>query len=96
MPGTLEQNCVADRRNITLIDMMRNMISICSLSKFLLGETLKTTIYILNRVPNKSTLEMLGVAIGCARGEFFLINGRVRSTRLETGQGTINLNPTHL
>ncbi|RVW24034.1 Retrovirus-related Pol polyprotein from transposon TNT 1-94 [Vitis vinifera] len=53
MPGTLEQNGVAERRNRTLIDMVRSMMSNSTLPEFLWGETLKTTVHILNRVPSK-------------------------------------------
>ena len=54
MPGTLEQNGVAERRNHTLMDMVRSMMSRTNLPNFLWGEALKTAMYILNRVPTKS------------------------------------------
>ena len=54
MPGTPEQNGVAERRNRTLKDMMRSMMSRCNLPDFLWGDALKTALYILNRVPSKS------------------------------------------
>ena len=54
MPGTPQQNGVAERRNRTLKDMMRSMISNSNLLDFLWGEALKTATYILNRVPSKS------------------------------------------
>ena len=41
MPGTPEQNGVAERRNRTLIDMVRSMMSNSTLPKFLWGEALK-------------------------------------------------------
>ena len=53
MPGTLEQNGVAERRNRTLIDMVRSMMSNSTLPKFLWGEALKIVVHILNRVPSK-------------------------------------------
>ena len=53
MPGTLEQNGAAERCNRTLKDMMRSIMSRCNFPKLLWGEALKTTIYILNRVPSK-------------------------------------------
>lgn len=53
-PGTPQQNGVAERRNRTLKDMLRSMVSNSTLPKFLWGEALKTANYILNRVPSKS------------------------------------------
>ncbi|RVW86998.1 Retrovirus-related Pol polyprotein from transposon TNT 1-94 [Vitis vinifera] len=53
MPGTPEQNGVVERRNRTLIDMVRSMMSNSTLPEFLWGETLKTAVHILNRVPSK-------------------------------------------
>ena len=47
-------NGVAERRNLTLQDMVRSMISHSSLPKSLWGEALKTIVYILNRVPSKA------------------------------------------
>ena len=54
MPGTPEQNGVAERRNRTLKDMVRSMMSNSNLPEYLWGEALKTALYILNRVPSKS------------------------------------------
>ncbi|RVW84956.1 Retrovirus-related Pol polyprotein from transposon TNT 1-94 [Vitis vinifera] len=54
MPGTLSQNGVAERRNRTLKDMVRSMISHSTLPESLWGETIKTVVYILNRVPSKA------------------------------------------
>ena len=53
MLGTPEQNGVVKRRNCTLIDMVRSMMSNSTLLEFLWGETLKTVVHILNRVPSK-------------------------------------------
>lgn len=53
MPGTPEQNGVAERRNRTLIDMVRSMMSNSTLPEFLWGEALKTAVHILNRAPSK-------------------------------------------
>ena len=52
MPGTRQQNGVAERRNRTLLDMVRCMFVSSSLPEFLWGEALKTTAYILNQVPS--------------------------------------------
>ena len=54
MPGSPEQNGVAERRNRTLMEMVRSMISRTNLPSFLWGEALKTALYILNRVPTKA------------------------------------------
>ncbi|KAM2908709.1 hypothetical protein COP2_048192 [Malus domestica] len=53
-PGTPQQNGVSERRNRTLIGMVRSMMSKTRLPSFLWGEALKTANYILNRVPSKS------------------------------------------
>ena len=53
MLGSLEQNGVAVRRNRTLKDMMRSMMSRSNLPEYLWDEAIKTTNYILNRVPSK-------------------------------------------
>ena len=55
MPGSLSINGVAERRNITLKDMVRSIISHSNLPISLWGEELKTATYILNRVPTKVT-----------------------------------------
>lgn len=52
-------NGVADRRNMTLKDMVRSMISYSTLPKSLWGEALKTTAYILNRVRTKAAAKAL-------------------------------------
>ena len=53
-PGTLQHNRIAERRNRTLLDMVRCMLIHSSLPEFLWGEALKTAAYILNQVPSKS------------------------------------------
>ena len=55
MPGSPSMNGVAERRNRTLKDMVRSMISHSNLPISLWGEALKTAAYILNRVPTKAT-----------------------------------------
>ena len=57
MPGNPKQNGVTERRNRTLKDMMRSMMSRCNLPTYLWGEAIKFALYILNRVPNKSVLK---------------------------------------
>jgi hypothetical protein len=54
MPGDPQQNRVAERRNRTLMDMVRSMLSYSTLLISLGMEVLKTVIHILNRVPSKS------------------------------------------
>jgi hypothetical protein len=54
MPGEPQQNGVAERRNHTLMDMVRSMLSYSTLPIGLWMEALKTAIHILNRVPSKS------------------------------------------
>ncbi|KAL4282801.1 hypothetical protein GQ457_16G019510 [Hibiscus cannabinus] len=53
MPGSPSMNGVAERRNRSLKDMVRSMIAQSTLPESLWGEALKTTTYILNRVPTK-------------------------------------------
>lgn len=53
MPGSPEQNGVVERRNRTLQDMMRSMMSRTNLPVYLWGEAIKTALYISNRVPSK-------------------------------------------
>ena len=53
MPGSLDQNGVAKRRNRTLMDMVRSMRNNTKLPQYLWSEALQTTMYILNRVLTK-------------------------------------------
>ena len=53
-PGNPPQNGVAERRNRTLLDMVRSMLSYSSLPVSFWGYDLKTTVDILNVVPSKS------------------------------------------
>jgi transposase InsO family protein len=59
MPCSPAMNGVAERRNRTLMEMVRSMISHISLQLNLWGEALKTTVYILNRVPTKAANKTL-------------------------------------
>jgi len=54
MPGTPQQNGVAERRNRTLMDMVRIMVSNCTLPSSLWMYALRTATYLLNRVPSKA------------------------------------------
>ena len=53
-PGQPQQNGVAERRNITLLDMLRSMMSYASLPRNFWGHALDTAQYILNLVPSKA------------------------------------------
>ena len=53
-PGTPQQNGVAERRNRTLMEMVRSMISFSSLPNSFWGYALQTASYILNVMPSKS------------------------------------------
>ena len=55
MPSSPSMNGVVERRNLTLKDLVRSMISHSNFPKSLWGEALMTTAYILNRVPTKAT-----------------------------------------
>ncbi|CAL2241924.1 unnamed protein product [Prunus armeniaca] len=54
-PGTPQQNGVSERRNRTLIEMVRSMMCCAKLPTFLWGEALKTANYLANRIPTKAT-----------------------------------------
>ena len=54
MLGTLQQNGVSERRNRTLMDMVRSMLSNSSLHVLLWMYALKTVMYLLNRIPCKA------------------------------------------
>ncbi|KAL1565130.1 hypothetical protein AAHA92_07386 [Salvia divinorum] len=53
MSGTPQQNGVAERRNRTLMEMVRSMLSNSTLPISLWTYALRTVVYILNRVPSK-------------------------------------------
>src|SRR5579862_6779626 len=53
-PGTPQQNGVAERRNRTLLDMVRSMMSHATLPISFWGYALEAAAYILNLVPSKS------------------------------------------
>ena len=54
MPGSPDMNGVAERRNQTLLDMVRSMLSSSKLPISLWRDALKIAVYILNRVPTKA------------------------------------------
>ena len=53
-PETPQQNGVAERRNMTLLDMVRSMLSYSALPISFWGYALNTAMYLLNLVPSKS------------------------------------------
>ena len=53
-PGTPQQNGVAERRNRTLQDMVRSMLSYSSLPISFWGYAIETAMYLLNLVPSKT------------------------------------------
>ncbi|KAM1376155.1 hypothetical protein ACFX2F_037926 [Malus domestica] len=55
-PGTPQHNGVSERRNRTLMNMVRSMMSSANLPVTFWGYALYTATYLLNRVPSKSTL----------------------------------------
>ena len=54
IPNTPQQNGVVERRNRTLLDMVRSMMAQANLPICFLGDALLTAAYILNRVPSQS------------------------------------------
>ena len=57
MPSSSDQNGVVERRNRTLMDMLRSMRSNTKLPQYLWSEALKMTVYLLNQVPTKAVLK---------------------------------------
>ena len=53
-PRTPQQNGIAERRNMTLLEMVRSMMSYSTLPISFLGYALNTVMYLLNLVPSKS------------------------------------------
>ncbi|KAA0051182.1 gag/pol protein [Cucumis melo var. makuwa] len=57
IPSTPQQNGVSERRNRTLLDMVRSMMNFAQLPDSFWGYALETAIYVLNNVPSKSVSE---------------------------------------
>ena len=53
-PRTPPRNGVSERRNRTLLDMVRSMMSLTDLPLSFWGYALETTTFMLNREPSKS------------------------------------------
>ncbi|XP_022683471.1 uncharacterized protein LOC111257697, partial [Setaria italica] len=56
-PGTPQRNGVSERRNQTLLDMVRSMMSQSDLPLSFWGYALETAAFTLNRVPSKSVVK---------------------------------------
>jgi hypothetical protein len=54
MPYKPQQNGIGERRNKTLMEMTRSMMTFVDLPIHFLGEALSASAYILNRVKTKS------------------------------------------
>ena len=54
MSGLPQKNGVAERRNRILMDMVRSMLSYSIVPLSLWMHAIKTTAYLLNRVPSKA------------------------------------------
>ncbi|KAH9671727.1 hypothetical protein KPL70_017462 [Citrus sinensis] len=70
-PGTPQQNGVAERRNRTLLDMVRSMLSYSSLPISFWGLALETAVYLLNLIPSKSVPKTLIELWSGTRGGLF-------------------------
>ena len=53
-PGTPQRNGVSERRNRTLLDMVRSMMSLTNLPLSFWGYALKTDVFTFKRAPSKS------------------------------------------
>ena len=53
-PGTPQRYGVSERRNRTLLDMVRSMTSLTNLPLLFWGYALETAAFTLNRAPSKS------------------------------------------
>jgi transposase InsO family protein len=56
LPYTPQQNGVAERRNRTLMDMVRSMMAYSDLPLSFWGEALHTVVYLLNHSPSKDVV----------------------------------------
>ena len=56
-PGTPQHNGVSEKRNRTLLDMVRSMMGLASLPISFWRYALESACYLLNRVPSKSVIK---------------------------------------
>ncbi|KAK8576717.1 hypothetical protein V6N13_015150 [Hibiscus sabdariffa] len=85
-PGTPQWNGVSERRNRTLLDMVRSMISQTDLPASFWGYALETTAFTLNRVPSKSVQK--------TPHEMWI--GNVNELEVEETSQVVEENPTDL
>ena len=72
-PGTPQWNGVSERRNRTLLDMVRSMMSQADLPLSFWGYALEIVAFTLNRVPTKSSEKIpLDMWTGKRPGLYFL------------------------
>ncbi|KAL6328217.1 hypothetical protein AAG906_034360 [Vitis piasezkii] len=76
MPGSPEQNGMAERWNRTLMEMKRSMMSRSNLPEYLWGEAIKTVTYILNRVPRVANVNFPTIEINPIVDEIPLVEMR--------------------
>ena len=69
-PGTPLQNRVVERRNRTMLDMVRSMMSYSTLPKIFWGYALQTAADILNVVPSK-VVQKTPMELWCSRKPSF-------------------------
>ena len=58
VPETPEQNCVAERMNLTLVETVRSTLTDAKLPHKFWGEALSSVVYLRNRSPTKAVKEM--------------------------------------
>ena len=66
-PETSQHNGVSERRNRTLLDMVRSMMSLTDLPLSFWGYALETAAFTLNRAPSKNPLRRHRMNCGLAR-----------------------------
>ena len=66
-PGTPHHNVVSERRNRTLLDMVRSMMSLSDLPLSFWGYALEIAAFTLNRAPSKNPLRRHRMNFGLAR-----------------------------
>jgi hypothetical protein len=74
MSGVPQQNGVAEKRNRTMMDMVRSMLSYSTLLISLWMEGLKTIVHILNRVPSKSVPQIAYELWTCRKSTLYYLH----------------------
>ena len=70
-PKTPQRNGVSERRNLTLLDMVRSMMSLTDLPLSFWGYALETATFTLNMAPSKNPLRQHRMNYGLARNLSF-------------------------